>query len=136
MEKKNKYSEVLIELFQEILEEDNLEHALAGSLEILVRALKSEVGVIWLWDKKTDRLVPMFETGPLDLSNLSVELGTDIESYGEIFVFISIDFFEFNTCSLELGNSYLAFSACRSLEEINSIGKNRYFRSMILTAGA
>ena len=81
MEKKNKYSEVLIELFQEILEEDNLEHALAGSLEILVRALKSEVGVIWLWDKKTDRLVPMFETGPLDLSNLSVELGTDIESY-------------------------------------------------------
>ena len=81
MEKKNKYSEVLIELFQEILEEDNLEHALAGSLEILVRALKSEVGVIWLWDKKTNRLVPMFETGPIDLSNLSVELGTDIESY-------------------------------------------------------
>ncbi len=81
MENKNKYSEVLIELFQEILEEDNLEHALAGSLEILVRALKSEVGVIWLWDKKTDRLVPMFETGPIDLSNLSVELGTDIESY-------------------------------------------------------
>ncbi len=81
MEKKNKYTEVLIQLFQEILEEDDLEHALAGSLEIIVRALKSDTGVIWLLDTKTNRLVPMFGTGPIDLSNLSIELGTDMESY-------------------------------------------------------
>ena len=81
MEKKNKFNDVLIQLLQEILGEDDLEQALAGSLEILVRALKSDMGVIWLWDKKTDRLVPMFETGPLDLSNQSIELGTDLESY-------------------------------------------------------
>ena len=81
MEGKSHYTEVLTQLFQEILEEDNLEHALAGSLEILVRALKSDLGVIWLWDKKTDRIIPMFVTGPLDLSNTSVELGNDLESF-------------------------------------------------------
>ena len=35
MQKKNDFSKILQELFEELLEEDNLEAALAGSLEIL-----------------------------------------------------------------------------------------------------
>ncbi len=81
MNRENRFTNVLVQVLQEILAEDDLEQALAQSLEILAQALKCDTGVIWLWDKKTDRLVPMFETGPLDLSNLSVELGTDLESY-------------------------------------------------------
>ena len=81
MERKNSFTDVLMELFEEILEQDNLEHALAGSLEILVRVLKTEIGVIWLLDKNRERLVPMFSISPVDLSNFSIELGENAESY-------------------------------------------------------
>jgi len=81
MEKNKEFTKVLQELFEELLEEDNLEAALAGSLEILARALKSEAGVIWLLDKDTNRLVPMFHMGPIDLSNFSVEIGGTVESF-------------------------------------------------------
>ena len=79
--KNNRRTAILIDLFQMILGEDNLEQALAGSLELLVQVLECDTGVIWLRDRESGRLVPMFETGPLDLSNLSVEPSTDIESY-------------------------------------------------------
>ena len=81
MQKKNKYAGVLQELFEELLEEQNLEAALAGSLDILAKALKSEAGVIWLLDKEQGRLLPMFHIGAIDLSNFSVELGNTVESF-------------------------------------------------------
>ena len=81
MQTKNDFSKILQELFEELLEEDNLEAALAGSLEILARALKSEAGVIWLLDRDTNRMVPMFHMGPIDLSNFSVELANTAEGF-------------------------------------------------------
>ena len=77
----NPYVTILEELFEELLGEANLETALAGSLNILTRALRCEAGAIWLLDRKTDRLVPMFQVGPVDLSNVSIEMGTNVESY-------------------------------------------------------
>ena len=62
-----------------ILEADSLDEALSGSLEILMREFDSEAGAIWLLDKKTDRLVPIYYAGPIDLSNLSIENGAGIE---------------------------------------------------------
>ena len=81
MEKKNRLASVLQELFEELLNEEKIDVALAGSLEILVPALKGEAGTIWLLDKDTNRLVPMFHVGQLDLTNVSIELGTGVESY-------------------------------------------------------
>ena len=81
MQTKNDFSKILQELFEELLEEDNLEAAPAGSLEILARALKSEAGVIWLLDRDTNRMVPMFHMGPIDLSNFSVELANTAEGF-------------------------------------------------------
>ena len=81
MEKKNRLSSLLQELFEELLNEEKIDVALAGSLEILVPALKGEAGTIWLLDKDTNRLVPMFHVGQLDLTNVSIELGTGVESY-------------------------------------------------------
>lgn len=81
MQTKNDFSKILQELFEELLEEDNLEAALAGSLEILACALKSEAGVIWLLDRDTNRMVPMFHMGPIDLSNFSVELANTVEGF-------------------------------------------------------
>ncbi len=81
MENKRRFSQLLLPLYEELLEEENLETALAGSLETLVHTLKCEAGVIWLLDRKTGRLVPMFHIGPMDLSNFSVELGSTAESF-------------------------------------------------------
>lgn len=64
---------------EQLLEVDNLEEALAGSLEIIVGELQSEAGAIWLLDPKTNRLMPVFHIGPADMSGISVENGLGIE---------------------------------------------------------
>ena len=64
---------------EQLLEVDNLDDALSGSLEIIVKTLNSEAGAIWLLDEKTDRLSPMFHIGPADISNISVENGFGVE---------------------------------------------------------
>ena len=64
---------------EQLLEVDNLDDALSGSLEIIVKTLNSEAGAIWLLDPKTDRLTPMFHIGPADISDITVENGIGIE---------------------------------------------------------
>ena len=81
MEDRKKVNAIMMELFEELLEVDNLETALDGMLEILIRALKCEGGVLWLLDRNTERLVPVFYVGPGDLSNSSIELGKTVEGY-------------------------------------------------------
>ena len=81
MKMDKRFTQVLRDLFEELLDEENLETALAGSLELVGRTLESEVGVLWLLDKKTNRLVPMFQMGPIDLSNVSLEMTDSVESY-------------------------------------------------------
>ena len=67
------------EIMEQLLEVDRLEEALAGSLEIIVRTLDCEAGVIWYLDPKTGRLSPIFHIGPSDISNISIENGVGIE---------------------------------------------------------
>lgn len=66
-------------IMAQLLKVENLEEALSGSLEIIVKTLNSEAGAIWLLDAKTDRLSPIFHIGPADISNISVENGLGIE---------------------------------------------------------
>ncbi|MBR4555883.1 MAG: ATP-binding cassette domain-containing protein [Clostridiales bacterium] len=75
----NRFRSVTFQLMEQLLEVNNLEEALAGSLEIIVRELDSEAGAIWLLDKKTNRLAPVFHIGPTDISNISIENGIGIE---------------------------------------------------------
>ena len=81
MANKNGLTSILKEVLKEILQEEDLEKGLADAMEILVRALKAEVGVIWLLDQSRERLVPMFSISPIDLSNFSIELGGNAVSY-------------------------------------------------------
>ncbi|MBR1796994.1 MAG: ATP-binding cassette domain-containing protein [Clostridiales bacterium] len=74
-----RFRAVTFRLMEQLLEVNNLEEALAGSLEIIVNELQSEAGAIWLLDKKTDRLAPVFHIGPSDISNISIENGIGIE---------------------------------------------------------
>ena len=68
------------EIITQLLVEDDLEGALSGSLEILVRVLGSEAGVVWLLNEKTGRLEPAAHTGPADISGVTIEYGSGIES--------------------------------------------------------
>lgn len=79
MKTEKRFRAVTFRLMEQLLEVHNLEEALAGSLEIIVSELQSEAGAIWLLDKKTDRLAPVFHIGPSDISNISIENGIGIE---------------------------------------------------------
>ena len=79
MAEEKRFTRATWQIMEQLLEVENLEDALAGSLEIIVDTLNSEAGAIWLLDPKTDRLSPLFHTGDADISNISVENGLGIE---------------------------------------------------------
>lgn len=79
MAEEKRFARATWQIMEQLLEVDNLEDALSGSLEIIVRTLNSEAGAIWFLDTKTDRLSPLFHIGPADISNISVENGLGIE---------------------------------------------------------
>ena len=79
MAEENRFTKATWEIMEQLLEVDSLEEALSGSLEIIVRTLKSEAGAIWMLDEKTGRLTPLFHIGPADISNISIENGIGIE---------------------------------------------------------
>jgi ABC-type antimicrobial peptide transport system, ATPase component len=74
-----KYTKATWRIMEQLLEEDDIESALSGSLETVVETLNSEAGAIWLLDKKTNTLSPMFHMGPADISGISVENGLGVE---------------------------------------------------------
>jgi len=74
-----RFAKATWQIMETLLEIDNLEDALAGSLEIIVHTLNSEAGAIWFLDTKTDRLSPLFHIGPVDISNITVENGLGLE---------------------------------------------------------
>ena len=60
---------------EQLLEVESLDEALSGSLDIIIKSLESEAGILWFVDKKTGRLFPIFHVGPHDISGVSVEVG-------------------------------------------------------------
>lgn len=79
MAENKRFSKASWAITAQLLKVDNLEEALSGSLDIIVKTLNSEAGAIWLLDPKTDRISPVFHIGPADISNISVENGLGIE---------------------------------------------------------
>ncbi|MBR7045587.1 MAG: ATP-binding cassette domain-containing protein [Lachnospiraceae bacterium] len=74
-----RFTKATWQIMEQLLEVNSLEEALAGSLEIIVNTLESEAGAIWLLDRKTERLSPVFHMGPADISGISVENGLGVE---------------------------------------------------------
>ncbi len=79
MAEEKRFARATWQIMEQLLEVDNLEDALSGSLEIIVNTLNSEAGAIWFLDPKTDRLSPLFHIGPADISNITVENGLGLE---------------------------------------------------------
>ncbi len=79
MNESKRFTKATYAIMEQLLEVDNLEEALSGSLEIIVKTLNSEAGAIWYLDKTKDRLFPLFHIGPADISNYSIENGIGLE---------------------------------------------------------
>ena len=79
MAEEKRFAKATWQIMEQLLEVDNLEDALSGSLEIIVKTLNSEAGAIWFLDTKADRLSPLFHIGPADISNITVENGLGLE---------------------------------------------------------
>ena len=79
MAEEKRFTKAAWAIMEQLLEVDNLEDALSGALEIIVKQLHSEAGAIWFLESKSDRLSPLFHFGPVDISNITVENGQGIE---------------------------------------------------------
>ena len=79
MAEEKRFVQATYQIMEQLLEVDNLEDALSGSLEIIVKTLNSEAGAIWFLDPATDHLSPLFHIGPADISNTIIENGMGIE---------------------------------------------------------
>ena len=64
---------------EQILEAGRLEEAVSGSMDLLTRVLNSEASAFWILDPESDRLSAVYHTGPVDLTNVSVENGLGLE---------------------------------------------------------
>ncbi|MBQ6569776.1 MAG: GAF domain-containing protein, partial [Clostridia bacterium] len=79
MEREKRFSRATYQIMEQLLEVESLEEALSGSLEIIVKTLDSQAGIIWYLDSGTNRLVPIYHIGPTDISGITVENGMSIE---------------------------------------------------------
>lgn len=74
-----KGNRAIYRIMEQLLEVEDIEEALSGALSIIVDELQSEAGAIWLLDRATDNLQPVFHIGPADISNISIENGFGTE---------------------------------------------------------
>ena len=66
------------QITQRLQDADALDGAISASLEIIIDTLDSEAGSIWLLDKEANRLYPIFNHGPVDISGITIENGQGI----------------------------------------------------------
>ena len=79
MDNNRRFAKATWQIMEQLLEVESLDEALSGSLDIILKSLDSEAGILWFVDKKTGRLFPIFHVGPQDISGVSVEVGMGIE---------------------------------------------------------
>ena len=79
MSEEKRFAKATWQIMEQLLEVDNIEDALSASLESIVNALGCEAGALWFLDKKTDKISPLFNMGPTDISNIIIENGQGLE---------------------------------------------------------
>lgn len=80
MEQKRRisYAHTIWEITESLRGARELEEALAFSLRSVVKTVDAQAGTIWFLDKEDDRLYPVFNIGPVDISGISVANGQGI----------------------------------------------------------
>ena len=77
-DRKARFTEAIWQITQELRDHDTLDDALSASLEIIVKVLDSEAGTIWLLDRASNRLYPLSNHGPVDISGITIENGQGV----------------------------------------------------------
>ena len=77
-DKKTRFTQAIWQITQELQSAGELDQALSASLEIIIQTLDSEAGTIWLLDPDSNRLFPLFNHGPVDISGITIENGQGI----------------------------------------------------------
>ena len=77
-DRKTRFAQAIWQITQKLREAEALDSALSASLEIIIDTLNSEAGTIWLLDTASNRLFPVFNHGPVDISGITIENGQGV----------------------------------------------------------
>ena len=77
-DKKVRFTQAIWQITEMLRDAKVIDNALSGSLEIIIDTLSSEAGSIWMLDKESNRLFPVFNHGPVDISGITIENGQGI----------------------------------------------------------
>ena len=77
-DRKTRFTQAIWQITQQLRDYKVLDNALSACLETIITTLDSEAGTIWLLDKSSNRLFPVFNHGPVDISGITIENGQGI----------------------------------------------------------
>ena len=77
-DKKTRFTQAIWQITEKLHDADVLDNALSASLEIIIETLGCEAGTIWMLQKSSNRLFPIFNHGPVDISGITIENGQGI----------------------------------------------------------
>ena len=77
-DKKTRFTQAIWHITQVLHDAESLDNGLSESLDIIIGALRSEAGSIWLLDEESDRIYPVYHHGPVNISGITIENGQGI----------------------------------------------------------
>ena len=77
-DRRTRFTQAIWQITQQLRDYKVLDNALSACLETIITTLDSEAGTIWLLDKSSNRLFPVFNHGPVDISGITIENGQGI----------------------------------------------------------
>ena len=77
-DRKTRFTQAIWQITQQLRDYKVLDNALSACLETIITTLDSEAGTIWLLDKSSNRLFPVCNHGPVDISGITIENGQGI----------------------------------------------------------
>ena len=77
-DKKTRFNQAVWQITQALHEEEVLDNALSSCLETVISTLGCEAGTIWVLESKSDRLYPIFNQGPVDITGITIANGQGV----------------------------------------------------------
>lgn len=77
-EKRTQYMQAIWQITEDLRNASQLEEAFADALRTVVRTIGAEAGTIWFLNQEDNRLYPVFNIGPTDISGISIANGEGI----------------------------------------------------------
>ena len=77
-DKRTIYMQAIWEITEDLRNATQLDEAFADALRTVTATIGAEAGTIWFLNPKDDRLYPVFNIGPTDISGISIANGEGI----------------------------------------------------------